>query len=52
MRDLEFEAGKENIRVALQSDGHWKVEYSRGQPFPAISGSFSSPGIYSGQLSR
>ncbi len=52
VRDLEFEVGKENIRVTLQSGGDWKVEYSQGQPFPPISGSFSSPGINSGSLSR
>ncbi len=52
VRDFEPEVGKENIRVTLQSDGHWKVEYSQGQPLPRISGSFSSPGIYSGPLSR
>jgi hypothetical protein len=28
VRDLEYEVGKENIRVSLQPDGLWRVEYA------------------------
>ncbi len=52
VEDLEYEVGKENIRVTLQSNGMWKVEYSRGQPFPPISGFFSSSGSNSGSFWR
>jgi hypothetical protein len=39
VKDLEYEVGKDNIRVSLQPEGKWKVEYVMGGNFPPNSGS-------------
>jgi hypothetical protein len=41
VKDLQYEVGKDNIRVTLQSDSMWRIEYSKPQLVSPLSGTFS-----------
>jgi hemolysin activation/secretion protein len=39
VKDLQYEVGKDNIRVTLQSDNLWRIEYSQDQASSPPTGS-------------
>ena len=47
VKDLQYEVGKDNIRVSLQPNNLWKVEYSVTESMLPNTGSlFSSSGSF------